>query len=113
MKPSTVGQVMSRAKGAFIRASLWSGERRRIHVDALPGEFSAFPVPRKENGDPKGDRVTACPIVQPISSKRAGNCRLFGDSLRSYDDIPQLEVNVRKGGEQFGIELPGTIVTTP
>src|SRR5438034_4818823 len=89
------------------------GQRQPRRVDPLAAEEPLVRVPRKEDHDLPAEAFARGREAEPIGDVRAGHLGLLTDSLRADDDVRQVEVDVREGGEQLRVEARRAVVALP
>src|SRR5207249_9324458 len=52
-------------------------------------------------------------VLEPATLVRGGHPRLLAHALRSDDDVFEVEVDVRKGGQELGVEASRALVSFP
>src|SRR5206468_7209410 len=67
-------------------------------------------VPRKEDHHLPAEALARRREAEPSGLVSAGHVGLLAHALRADDDVRQLEVDVRKGGEQLHVEACRALV---
>src|SRR6266508_6470199 len=85
------------------------------HRDPHLLAFEQLPsrIPREEDDDAELDALPARRVIEPVHLVRRGDPSRLADALWADDDVGQLEVDVREGGEQRSVEAGGTLMPTP
>jgi cobalt-zinc-cadmium efflux system protein len=75
-----------------------------VDVHLLAAEELPLPVPGEEDDDVELDALAALFPSEPLPFVRRRDMSLLADALRPDDDVGQLEVDVRKRGQQPRVE---------
>jgi cobalt-zinc-cadmium efflux system protein len=84
-----------------------------MDVHLLAAEEAPLAVPGEEDHDPELDPLAARLPVQPALLVRGRHLCLLDDTLRTDDDVGEVEVDVGEGGEEPGIEARRAVVSLP
>lgn len=85
----------------------------KMKPDSFASELLLVHIPWEQNEHFKLDFLSGRFVLEPLSLMSSGDVRFFKNSLRANDDALQIEMNVRKRGEQLRVELPRSVVSEP
>src|SRR5881227_2653969 len=112
VKPTdTLWSIAAHSYAGDVREGVWKLEHR--HVDLLASEEPSLGIPREPDHDLPLERLAGGRRAEPGGGLRRGDVGLLADALRPDDDVGQVEVDVRKRGQELRVEARSALVPLP